>query len=192
MKHEYSRQNPERGFALFIAMFALMLLSAVGLAMVFSADTETGISANFRDQQNATYAALSGLQEARDRLIPGSPSLISGALAWPAGIPSASGLSNIIYIINPANGETVAPWDSASPYYDWELCSGQETLPSGFCSGGAPPNSASQYTVIDDSDSTQGGAWHRTVPLNFKWVRIMLKTDNMVTNFPIASVFTYP
>lgn len=187
MKQGLNRQNPEKGFALFIAMFALMLLSAIGLAMVFSADTETGISANFRDQQNATYAALSGLQEARDRLIPGSPSLISGALTWPAGIPQASGLSNIIYIINPANGETVAPWLPDNPYYDWELCSGQETLPSGFCSGGAPPNSAARYTVIDNSSSTQGGAWHRTVPLNFKWVRIMLKTDNMVTNFPIAS-----
>src|SRR3954452_7240398 len=116
MKHESSRQNPERGFALFIAMFALMLLSAIGLAMVFSADTETGISANFRDQQNATYAALSGLQEARDRLVPGTPSPISAALTWPAGIPAASGLSNIMYIINPASGETVAPWDSGNTY----------------------------------------------------------------------------
>jgi hypothetical protein len=186
MKYEPSRRNPEKGIALFIAMFALMLLSAIGLAMVFSADTETSISANFRDQQVATYAALSGLQEARDRLIPGAPSLISGALAWPAGLPVASGLSNIIYVINPAAGETVAPWDPTNPYYDWELCSGQETLPSGFCSSGAPPNSASRYTVIDDSNSTAGAAWHRAVPLNFRWVRIMLKADNLATNFPIS------
>src|SRR4051812_20165305 len=97
-------REPEKGIGLFIALFALMLLSAIGLAMVYSADTETAIDANFRDQQNATYAALSGLQEARDRLFLGTTvggsTTVSGKLTWPADLPSTSA-ANIIYIINP-------------------------------------------------------------------------------------------
>jgi len=63
-------QGAERGIALFLAIFALLLLSAVGLAMLFASDTETSISINYRDKQVAIYGALAGLQEARDRIHP--------------------------------------------------------------------------------------------------------------------------
>src|SRR6202158_6470272 len=60
----------ESGVALLMAIFALMLLTALGLAILGAADLETKIAANYRDKQNSIYASLSGLQEARDRLIP--------------------------------------------------------------------------------------------------------------------------
>jgi hypothetical protein len=64
------RNSDERGVALLMAVFALMLLTALGLALLGAADLETNIAANYRDKQNSMYASLSGLQEAADRLIP--------------------------------------------------------------------------------------------------------------------------
>src|SRR6185369_3309199 len=148
-------RNPEKGIALFIALFSLMLLSAIGLAMVFSADTETSIDSNFRDQQLATYSALLGLQEARDRLfqgtVVGTTSTVDGKITWPTDLPSTSA-ANIIYIINPRSGETVQPWNPTNRYFDWELCSAQENMPSGFCdsTNHTPPSGNAWYTVIDD------------------------------------------
>ena len=184
-------RDTEKGVGLFIALFALMLLSAIGLAMVFAADTETAIDANFRDQQTATYSAISGLQEARDRLILGTTiggtSTVAGKITWPLDLPSTSA-ANIIYIINPKSGESVQPWNPNNRYYDWELCSAQENMPSGFCNSTnhTPPSGNTWYTAIDDSDATQGASWHRTVPLDFKWVRINLKANNMVSAVPVT------
>ena len=62
----YSRAD--RGVAMLVTMFALLLLSVVGLGMMYSTNVETFINANYRDKQTATYAAMAGLQEARDRL----------------------------------------------------------------------------------------------------------------------------
>jgi hypothetical protein len=192
-------RDTEKGVGLFIALFALMLLSAIGLAMVYAADTETAIDSNFRDQQTATYAAISGLQEARDRLILGTAiggtTTVSGKIDWPLDLPSTSA-ANIIYIINPKPADTVAiePWNPNNRYYDWELCSTQENMPSGFCNSTthAPPGGNTWYTVIDDSDATQGESWHRTVPLDFKWVRINLKANNMVSSVPVTWPNTDP
>jgi hypothetical protein len=195
--HTMRNRDSEKGVGLFIALFALMLLSAIGLAMVYAADTETSIDSNFRDQQTATYAAISGLQEARDRLILGTSiggtTTVSGKIDWPTDLPSTSA-ANIIYIINPRSGETIEPWKPNTRYYDWELCSAQENMPSGFCNSTnhTPPSTTTWYTVIDDSDATQGASWHRTVPLNFKWVRINLKANNMVSNVPVTWPNTDP
>src|SRR5579884_3744621 len=98
-----AKNRGERGIALLIALFALLLLSAIGLTMMYSSTTESSINANFRDKQTAGYASLSGALEARDRLQPAT-----GDIAAPSGIPSTSA-ANVIYIINPSNSETVAP-----------------------------------------------------------------------------------
>ena len=62
------RRNGERGVALLLTMFALMIVTAIGFSMMFQTDTETAINSNFRDQQAAYYAAAAGLEEARDRM----------------------------------------------------------------------------------------------------------------------------
>src|ERR1041384_6623670 len=110
-----TRSKNERGVALLVAMFALLLLSAIGMGMMFSANTESNVNTNFREKQIATYAAIAGVQEAKDRL-----SSI-GDISTPSGLPSTSA-ANVIYVINPASGETVAPWDYTNKYYDSELC----------------------------------------------------------------------
>ena len=63
-----SNSSGERGIALFVALFALLIVTAVALGMVFQAGTETSINGNYRDDQLAFYAAKAGLEEARDRM----------------------------------------------------------------------------------------------------------------------------
>lgn len=52
----------ERGIALIIALMATMLLTALGVALVMVTSTETQIAANYRDGQEALYAADAGVE----------------------------------------------------------------------------------------------------------------------------------
>lgn len=181
MTKRTAKNSGEQGVALIIALFALLLLSAIGLGLMYSSTTETSVNANFRDKQIATYAALSGALEARDRLQPAN-----GDIAAPAGLPSTSA-ANVIYIINPAAGEDpseIEPWDSSNKYADTELC--VENIP-GFCSGGTLP-SGSWFTTKDNSSSDTFGngytSFYQSTPLQFKWARITLKANNMT---PVAA-----
>src|SRR5690242_2431220 len=122
------KRDSENGVTLILGIFALLLLSAIALAMLFSTDTETTISVNYRDKQSAIYGALAGLQEARDRIHPLSGDLgagtnlsAGGLNILPTALPSTSA-PNVLYLINPASGETVAPWDPSNKYFDTELC----------------------------------------------------------------------
>lgn len=50
-------RTQERGTAIVIAIFSIMLLAALGSALVLLTVTETGISANYRDAVRTLYAA---------------------------------------------------------------------------------------------------------------------------------------
>ena len=214
------RKTSQRGVALILSIFALLLLSAVALAMLFSSDTETTISVNYRDKQAAIYGALAGLQEARDRIHPMSGDLgpgtklsTGGLSIVPTVLPSTSA-ANVLYLINPAPGETVAPWlptigGQPNPYFDDELCHESYFVNNLGVTGvaaGTPcpatsvsvPTGNAWYTWYDNSQKqtkaggtgTGDAALMETayqlkdsngnkIPLNYKWVRIMLKADNM-------------
>src|SRR5581483_4714720 len=187
----------QRGVALLLTVFGLLLLTAVAAAMLFSSNTETTISVNYRDKELASYAAFSGLLEARDRLQP-----LYGDLAVnnyvPTQLPGAAN-GQVFYIINPRAGESVKPWDPTNPYFDKELC--QENLPTSLIAtanlpgvpcgasqipspatctpaGTAPTSWCSYY-----DNSTHNADWKlkdasgKAVPLDYKWVRITLKSD---------------
>src|SRR5262245_21385472 len=113
----------ERGFAMLVAIFALLLLSVVGLGMMYSTNMETAINSNFREKQASMYSAMAGLQEARDRLRPWDPMqpMPTGRIIAPSALASLSA-GNVVYIINPKSGELVEPWNLANPYMDTELC----------------------------------------------------------------------
>ena len=201
--------------ALILAIFGLLLLSAIALAMLFSSDTETSISVNYRDKQSAIYGALAGLQEARDRIHPltgdlgvGTGLSAGGLNIVPTALPSTSA-PNVLYLINPASGETVAPWDPTNKYFDTELChesyfvnnlgvtAGTAGTPCPATSASVPSGS-SWYAWYDNSQkktntaatgtgdaATLETAYQLTdssgnkIPLTYKWVRITLKADNM-------------
>ena len=94
------KRRKERGIALLLAIFSLALVSAIGLALLFSSDTETSISVNFRDKQVAIYAALSGIEEARHRIHPTQGDLGANS---PAGL--GTGLNKVPTVLPTAGGE---------------------------------------------------------------------------------------
>lgn len=99
-----------------IAIFVLLLISVVAIALLVSSGTETALGANYRSSSAVYYAALAGLEEARGRLLQRNPNSIA-AYSAPGILGS---LSTTVYIVNPSSGENVAPWDSSNTYYDNE------------------------------------------------------------------------
>jgi hypothetical protein len=71
----------EQGAALIIALLAMMLLTALGAAVVMVSNTETHIAANYRNSQEALYAADAAVERiVQDLLlIPRWNDILSGA-----------------------------------------------------------------------------------------------------------------
>jgi len=61
-------KRDEQGMALLVSLFALLLLSGIGLCMVLASTTETRIDANYGGGLRSYYSAHSGLEEVRDRI----------------------------------------------------------------------------------------------------------------------------
>lgn len=148
-----------------IAIFILLLIGVVAIALIVSSGTESALAGNYRSSTSVYYAAAAGLEEVRARLRSNNPnSFINTAPGFlpPAGTPL--GLCSPVYVINPVGGESITPWNLGSAYADNEF--GQEF---GAICGGAPPS---------PSPTTQS-VWKRN-PLNglpfpgplYKWVRI--------------------
>jgi Tfp pilus assembly protein PilX len=157
-------RKSERGVALIIALFALMIVSAIGMSLMYSSATETMVNSNYRNDQISYFAAKAGLEEARDRMRSDAGASINSSL--PTALPGNA--NSLLYILNPTGSETVSPWTTTNAYFDDEIC--KEV--SG-CSG-TPLN--------------QGSTWHKTAltasstyatnpVMPYKWVRINLKTN---------------
>ena len=153
------RRRRETGVALLIAIFVLLLISVVAIALIVSSGTESAMAGNYRTATGVYYAALAGLEEGRGRLLTkNSNSFQSTAptLLPPSGTPLAVGQP--FYIINPAASETVAPWDPSSLYPDNEF--NPEFNSSGFSLPNPSPSTASVSTVAGIPGPP------------YKWVRI--------------------
>jgi hypothetical protein len=163
MKKNRKARRSERGIALLIAIFVLLLISVVAIALLVSSGTETALGANYRSSSTVYYAALAGLEEARGRLLPKNPnyfgvSVISPTATFPLG--------QTLYVINALQHETVAPWDSTSPYFDNEY---QREF--------AMPVWSSSWESVNSiyNNNAQG------VPgPAFKWVRITATTEKAI------------
>jgi hypothetical protein len=72
----------EEGMALVVALMALLLLSALGAALMMTTQTETLISANFRNAGEGLYAADAVVERAMDDLltVPDWDKLLDGSL----------------------------------------------------------------------------------------------------------------
>ncbi len=161
----------ERGVALVMALLVLLLITAVGMGMIMMSNTETNISANFRDEQTAYFAAKAGIEEVRDRLRAGSANSLLLPATLGSTLPGAP--SGILYVINPLGGETVAPWDFTHNYYpDDELvkelnCPGTGTAPTGAWWVPIVPTASTSYAA--------------SPILQWKWVRVMEKINKSDT-----------
>jgi Tfp pilus assembly protein PilX len=157
----------ERGIALILALLVLLLVSAVLMGMILMSNTETNISANFRDEQTAYFASKAGIEEVRDRMRSSATNSLSSNIPTTA-LPGAA--NGVLYIINPASGETVTPWlPLGTNYPDTEIC--KEVT----CASGVPTGS---WYAITQSASTTYAA---TPILPWKWVRVMAKANKSDT-----------
>src|ERR1700724_2470515 len=117
MKRE---RHSESGIALLIAIFVLLLITAIGAGMIMLTNTEINTSANFRDEQTALFASKAGIEEVRDRLRTGASNTLSASL--PTVLMGQN--NGALYILNPSNGETDRPWVTNGTFYpDTEVCS---------------------------------------------------------------------
>jgi len=198
---QIEKHTAESGAALLIAIFALLLISVVAIALVVTSGTDAALGGNYRTSTAAYYAALAGLEEARGRLSPKNPNCLvtpvtftcpSPAVPVPAAplpfIPvTGMGRTDVRYILNPGAGETVDPL-SANPsnYPDTEY---QTEF-------GWPLTGASIYTTASLWQANIAG-----LPgPSFKWVRVTPATEKSLnmdvngdgTKDPIARLYFEP
>jgi hypothetical protein len=166
-----AKDRKERGMALLMALFALLLLSAIGLCMVLASDTETRIDANYSGSLHSYYAARSGLEEVRDRIK--YPSTSPGGLADFLPQDLAGNPRGVLYVLNPSSGEMIDPTDPHSPYFDDQWCHDYNS--------GIPDKDTRCAAIPDTSDWRL--PWQYSVasstPLGFKWIRVNIKTNRI-------------
>ncbi|HXJ05731.1 MAG TPA: pilus assembly PilX N-terminal domain-containing protein [Candidatus Acidoferrum sp.] len=157
-KDRKTRRRTEEGIALLIAIFVLLLISVVAIALLVSSGTETALGANYRASSTVYYAALAGLEEARGRMLPKNPNYFGAAV-----IPTPFPLGQTVYVLNRLSGEVIAPWDPSNNYYDKEY----------YTEFGTQASSAAYQSVNSVWDNNVQGI---PGPL-FKWVRINAVSD---------------
>src|SRR5437588_7333838 len=129
-----TKARGERGIAIITALFAILLLSAIAFGLMYMADTETAINANFRDSQQSYYSARSGIQEVRERMRPAGASgtLLTLYPNLPTTVPSGVTTTGVLYVLN----GSVQPWSSASAVKDTEICHENFAATAGFTNPG--------------------------------------------------------
>lgn len=187
-RNNKQKMHPESGVALFFALFALLLLSAIAASLVLMTNTDTAVNNNYRNERVADFAAKAGFEEVRARMRVLDPASISANL--PTVLPPAN--SSALYLLNEGNQPgTVQPWiastnNNPNPYMDDELCH------DGYNFNG-PINQQNNFAADVRCTRTPnsnglGNAWYTTVASNapwsgtsaaipYKWVRVLLKVN---------------
>jgi len=165
----------ENGIALLIAIFVLLLITAIGAGMIMLTNTEINTSANFRDEQTAFFGAKAGIEEVRDRLRTGASSSLSGSL--PVTLLGTPG--GALYVLNPKGGEPDTPWAvNGAAYPDDEVCGEMVNVSAAYCTGlPAAPVAAGWYTQANASAAYQTQPAATVSVTSWKWTRVNLKTD---------------
>jgi len=156
-KHAHSANTArEAGSALFFVIFILLLLGGVMAAIGLRTLAESKSNASYQSAAQAYYSSLSGLEEARTRVLLSAPDTISST--------QLDQLRNRtrqrIYILNNTPGDTVDPTDVNSRYYD-----SQYLLEF--------PGSTDTPITLSSNQPNAGTSF----ALRYKWVRITLKTE---------------
>lgn len=97
------KRREEAGIALLIAIFVLLLISVVAIAVVVSSGTESALTGNYRSSTGVYYAALAGVEEARARLRPNDPNSFKNT--WVAFYPAPGAtlpIGTVGYVLNPS------------------------------------------------------------------------------------------
>lgn len=173
LQQKRNSKNRQRGVALVAAMITLLLISAITAGMIVLANTETNTSANFRDEQRAFFSAKGGIEEVRDRLRQTATNTLRTAGILPTTLPGTA--NSVLYVLNPLNGQTVAPWgNNPANFADDEICKETTTI---TCSSGLPSGSG-WYTT-----NTASTVYAASPVLDWKWVRLNLKQNNTIAPY---------
>lgn len=199
MKTSQALRN-ERGVALFMAIFALLLLTSIAMGMIFLSDMETSVNSNYRTSVQAFYAARAGVQEGADRLREGVKfqNGTNYSIPRPTTMPSTSATTGVTYILNPSASETVAPWDLNNRYFDRELCN--ERFVNGALSpllgisptgNGVPCTELPSLTYYQQTPSIDPGT-STSAAMPYKWVRITWKQNGTSVPYQVNSASPPP
>jgi hypothetical protein len=159
---QVSRPATEAGVVLLAAIFALLILSLMGLSLLNNASTEVLINDNFKRSRAAYFAAEAATEEARFRLSP-----TAGANRIDTLFSDLTASTTVVYIRRDA---TINPTNSVStnPFYDPEYntikvraSDGTLTTSTSTLSGQTPTYRASMITS--------------NIP--FAWVKVTRKTE---------------
>jgi hypothetical protein len=192
-------KKSQAGVALLMALLALMVLSAIAVGLVYMTNTESQVNSNYRSEQVAYFAAKAGIEEARDRmmLLPGPYYFGNTPGLTPTLLPGDNN-QQVLYVLNEGNKpNTIKPWwaDATNPYMDDELCH------DGYTLTGLPANTPSPDLHCDITQMPTSPNWYQTTtsqlpfnvsvnggpvaPLAYKWVRVAVKLNNSVQNYPV-------
>lgn len=171
-----------------VALLALVLLAAIGVGLMFMADTENSVNNNYRDSQKAYFAARAGAENVRLQLASGgSLNTAASNLTMPLSVAG----TGMIYVKNPTGGEAIDPTSAsgatlmANPYLDdqlcWEKYTGLATLTAGTAgpcgSNNQPSQLMSSSTAFSTITLAQSPGINGPDSLPFKWVRITNKQN---------------
>jgi Tfp pilus assembly protein PilV len=185
---DIKRLKNQRGIAMMVALLALLLLAAIGMGLMFMADTENSVNNNYRDSQKAYFAARAGAEDAR-LLLARDATLNGNAMALTTG--NAGVPFHMIYLENPTNAEAIDPTTAggstlaANPYLDDQLCWERFahltlTPGAGPCgSNGQGGQLLTDSTAFTATTMTQTAGVNGSDALPFKWVRITAKQNLM-------------
>src|SRR6267378_261675 len=197
-KTENWKNNRERGVALLFVLFTLLLISAIAVSLVFMTNTETSVNTNYRLERVSSFAAKAGMEEVRDRMQTlGQANLLPGQIngnTIPGVFPPAAG--SVLYVLNEGNAPgTVQPWVQGNTYMDDELCHDfagvQLNQPASDVRCTTPPTQAMQVPAALLNPVTSNYPWNGTAAaLPYKWVRVTLKVNNSVQNYPVSTPVT--
>ncbi|HEV2197781.1 MAG TPA: hypothetical protein VGR55_19510 [Candidatus Acidoferrum sp.] len=115
------KRRSETGIALLIAIFVLLLISVVAIALIVSSNTESALAGNYRSSTGVYYAALAGVEEARARLQPNDPN--SFKTTWAAFYPAPGAtlpIGTVGYVLNPSPTDNPSPGAMFAAYPDTE------------------------------------------------------------------------
>jgi len=168
------RRN-QRGMALLLCILALMVLTGIGVGLMYMTTSEALVNDNYKNSQQAYFAAVAGVQNARDRLTPnliGPPASPRALLnTVPTTMPGNG--NSVLYVLNPTAGEVTLPLvytaGSSNKFFDGELATELTNEQNGVACG-----ANCYYSAAEDSGNL--GAFNMG-RLNYKWVRVALKAN---------------
>src|SRR6266481_9505955 len=143
--HRKNRNHSQSGVALFIAIFVLLLITAVAISLVIAAGGESALAGNYRSSASVYLAGTAGLEEARGRMLSGNSDYFNNTVAGFIPVSASLPVGQVRYILNPGPGEALG--SLLTTYPDTEYAT----------EFGAAPLSANVQTIASVSTVTAGG-----------------------------------